>query len=157
MQERGQLMVHSSTSLPYMWYTYISRKSLTCTLCEICSHTQCLSHAILVWYFTAVDSSVHRWQTVTLAGSAVQTNQWSASVSIVWLTSTINGDHCSIRVEPLPSSSACTSTAGSSVSCTEQSTSITHTNTLQEHNAVVGDRLAIEGHTWNREDMRIGY
>ena len=142
-----------------MWAAHImhtvhletENKKLTSTFSEICSHTQCLIHIVLVGYFTAVHSNVHVWQ--TLVGPSVQTNQWSASVSIVWLSSSRsrihNGNHPSIRVVPLPKSVGCSSTAGGPVSCAEQSTSITLTNIPQQHNAVVGNRLAIEEHTWN--------
>ena len=128
------------------------KKQLTSTFSEICSHTQCLIHIVLVGYFTAVHSSVHLWR--TLAGPSVQTNQWSASVSIEWLSSSRgsrihNGNPPSIRVEPLSKSAKWSCTAGSAVGYAEQSTCITFTNTLQKHNAVVSNRLAIEEHTWN--------
>ena len=145
----------------YVWhsYTYIQvyqNNKLTCTFCEICSHTQCLHHIVFVGYFTAVDSSVIHRQ--TQVEPSVQTNQWCVSVPIVWLSSSRgsrnhSGNHPSIRVEPLPSS-ASTRTAVRAVSCTEQSSS-TLTNIPQDHIAVVGNRLAIEGQTWNREDVKI--
>ena len=46
---------------------------LTPILSEVCSHTHGLLHIDLVWYFAAVDSSVHLRQ--THVRPSVQTNQ----------------------------------------------------------------------------------